>query len=113
MPPLELRSHPSAVGLGRTFQTSDICRDSPDIRTAIYTRLAALAAAVLQTRTIAANANVADRFIATVLSRLLFLAEFLESGIGPQRVPDQCFLERLATVWTGRDYRRSRLDLLG
>jgi hypothetical protein len=42
VPPLELRSHPSAVGLGRTFQTSDICRDYANFRTVIYTRLAAL-----------------------------------------------------------------------
>jgi hypothetical protein len=113
VPPLELRSHPSAVGLGRTFQTSDICRDYPDIRTVIHTRLAGLPLQYFKPGRFAANANVADRFIATVLSRLLFLAEFLESGIGPQRVPDRCFLERLATVWTGRDYRGSRLDLLG
>jgi hypothetical protein len=42
VPPLELRSHLSALGLDRTFQTSDNCRDYPDIRTVIYTRLAAL-----------------------------------------------------------------------
>jgi hypothetical protein len=47
------------------------------------------AAAVLQTRTIAANRNVGARIIATVQSRLLLLAEFLEGGIGAQRIQDR------------------------
>jgi hypothetical protein len=113
VPPLELRSHPSAVELGRTFQPSDICCDYPDIRTVIHTRLAALPLRYFKPGRFAANANVADRFIATVLSRLLFPAEFLETWIGAQRVPDRCFLERPATVWTGRDYSGSGLHLLG
>ena len=42
------------------------------------------AAAALQTRAIATNANAPARSIATVLSRLLFLAEFLKARIVPE-----------------------------
>src|SRR5262245_19430584 len=44
---------------------------------------------VPQRRMIATGGNVLARIIATVLSRLLFLAEFLECRIGAQRVPNR------------------------
>ena len=39
-------------------------------------------------------------------SRLLFLAEFLESGIGAQRVPDR-IQAQVAIAWTARRFAQS------
>ena len=50
---LELRWHPKAEGPGRSFLPSDVCRDCPDIRKAIYvTSRAATAALQRQATTI-------------------------------------------------------------
>ena len=72
-----------------SFQPSDVCRDCRDIRKVDSYVTSGAAAAVPQIKTIATNAKVPARIIATVLSRLLFLAEFLESRIAAQRIPNR------------------------
>ena len=69
-----------------SFQPSDVCRDCRDIRKVDSYVTSGAAAAVPQIKTIATNAKVPARIIATVLSRLLFLAEFLETRIIPKRI---------------------------